>query len=163
MIEIRRESLDSPAAQALIRALDDELTAMYPEEGTVNHFRLDPREVAPGRGAFFVAYRMGRAVACGALRLLDPRTAEIKRMYVEPGARGGGVGRRMLEVLEAEALALGARVLMLETGVRQEAAVALYRRAGFQATGAFGEYEEHPLSLFLRKELPMSRTPEAAR
>jgi putative acetyltransferase len=151
-IEIRHEAITSPAAKQLILALNAELAARYPEPGA-NHFRLDASEVAPGRGAFFVAYQDGRPVACGAIRLLSPATAEVKRMYVEPASRGLHLGRRVLDALEEEARRLGARELVLETGERQLEAIALYSRAGFVRIGAFGEYERSPLSVCMRKPL----------
>lgn len=46
-------------------------------------------------------------MGCGALRLIDTHTGELKRMYVAPEARGRGLGRRLVEALEQEARALG--------------------------------------------------------
>ena len=70
----------------------------------------------PPRGAFFVAYRDGVPVATGAWRLRDDvgafgtrRTAEVKRMYVAPAARGLGLARRMLARLEDTAAEVGPR------------------------------------------------------
>jgi GNAT superfamily N-acetyltransferase len=151
-IEIRREAMTSSAAERLILALNAELSALYPEPGA-NHFRLDAAEVAPGCGAFLVAYQNGRPLACGAIRLLSPETAEVKRMYVEPESRRLRVGRRVLDALEGEARKLGARELVLETGERQTEAIALYSRAGFARVDAFGEYEKSPLSVCMRKTI----------
>jgi GNAT superfamily N-acetyltransferase len=151
-IEIRHEAITSSAATELILALNAELSVRYPEPGA-NHFRLDAADVAPGRGAFLVAYQNGRPLACGAIRLLTPETAEVKRMYVEPASRGLRVGRRMLDALEHEARKLGARELVLETGDRQPEAIALYSRAGFARIDAFGEYEHSPLSICMRKPI----------
>ena len=107
-----------------------------------------------GRGIFLVVYRAGMPVGCGALRLLDVETAELKRMYVRPIARGSGLGRRLLAALEAQARALGARRLVLETGIRQTAALAFYRTMGFQPIPLFGEYCLSPeTSVCLGKEL----------
>jgi GNAT superfamily N-acetyltransferase len=152
-IEIRREPISSDAAVALIRALDAELTARYPEDGTVDHFRLDAADVAPGRGAFVVAYMADRPIACGAVRMLDAGTAEVKRMYVSPDERGRGLGRLLLAAIEAEARALGAQMIVLETGPRQPEAIGLYASAGFAEIAAFGEYENSPLSVFMGKRL----------
>jgi GNAT superfamily N-acetyltransferase len=138
-IAIERADLTDEISKGLIASLNAELSALYPEPGA-NHFRLDPEEVAGGRGVFLVAYQEGTAVGCGALRLLDAETAELKRMYVSPAARGQGVGRRLVQALETEARALGVRRLVLETGTRQTAAVALYRSAGYQPIPLFGEY-----------------------
>ena len=89
------------------------------------------------------------------MRLLDAATAELKRMYVAPAARGTGVGRRLVAALEAEARSLGARRLVLETGVRQTAALALYRATGFEPIPLYGEYRHSPdTSACLGKELP---------
>ncbi|MGQ0569688.1 MAG: GNAT family N-acetyltransferase [Armatimonadota bacterium] len=152
-IGVRREPITSNAAKELILALNAELSERYPDDGTANHFRLDADEVAHGRGAFLVAYAGDKALACGAIRLLDADTAEIKRMYVEPSARGLGLGRRLLGALEAEARILGVKKIVLETGPRQPEAIALYSRAGFSRIAAFGEYESSPLCVFMGKEL----------
>lgn len=152
-ISIRRERLDSPVARTLIGRLNAELAAAYPEEGA-NHFRLDPDEVAPGQGAFFVVYREAEPVGCGAVRRLDGPEAEVKRMFVSESQRGRGLGRALLDTLEEEARALGATRLLLETGTRQREAVALYERAGFREIPLYGEYVNSPLtSLCMAKEL----------
>jgi GNAT superfamily N-acetyltransferase len=152
-ITIARADLTGDTSRALIGALNDELDALYPEPGA-NHFQLDPEEVIGGRGAFLVVYRDGAPVGCGALRRLDAETAELKRMYVAPAARGTGLGRRLLDALEAEARALGVRRLVLETGTRQTAALALYRATGFRPIPLYGEYLLSPdTSVCLGKEL----------
>ncbi len=151
-VEIRRASLEGPAARALIAVLDADLLQRYPEEGAT-HFRLDGDEVAPGRGAFLIAYRDGEPIGCGAVRRLDAGVAEIKRMFVVPPARGARVGARILAALEGEARRLGVMRLVLETGARQPEALALYRRAGFTEIPRFGEYVDSALSLCMEKTL----------
>jgi GNAT superfamily N-acetyltransferase len=138
-IAIVRADLTDDVSRGLIAALNAELSGLYSEPGA-NHFQLDAEEVGEGRGMFLVIYRAGIAVGCGAVRLLDSETAELKRMYVAPLARGNGLGRRLVEALEAEARTLGVRRLVLETGVRQHAALGLYRASGFHAIPLFGEY-----------------------
>jgi GNAT superfamily N-acetyltransferase len=143
-LEVRPASIVSDEATELITALNAELSAAYPEPGAT-HFRLDPNEVAPGKGAFFVALLDSEPVGCGAVRLLDGGAdAEIKRMYTAPSARGRGVARAILAAIESEARRLGARRLVLETGTRQTSALALYRREGFVEIDAFGEYVASP-------------------
>jgi putative acetyltransferase len=151
-VPVQRDKLTSPTARRLIDGLDAELASFYPEPGAT-HFRLDPEEVAEGSGVFLVASVAGNPVGCGALRRIAARTGEIKRMYVIPDERGHGVGHAVLAALEAEARRLGIARLVLETGIRQPAALALYRRAGFSNTSPFGEYVESPLSVCLTKEL----------
>ena len=147
-LEIAPEALTSAVAAALITDLNAELSGLYPEPGAT-HFRLDPNDVAPGAGIFVVARWRGRPVGCGALRCLreaalvrelGPGAGEIKRMYVAPDSRGHGIGRALLDRLEAEARTLGLSRLVLETGTRQLEAIALYRRAGFISIPSYGEY-----------------------
>jgi len=161
-ITVARVGLSSEVSRTLIASLNAELTGVYPEPGA-NHFDLDSEEVAQGRGTFLVVYRDGAPVGCGALRLLDSNTAELKRMYVSPPARGQGLGRRLVAALEAEARALGVRRLVLETGVRQTAALALYRATGFQPIPLFGQYCRSPeTSVCLGKDLPLGGHPKPA-
>ncbi len=152
IVEVRREDIESSVASALIRALNEELSALYPEPGAT-HFRLDAEEVAEGRGAFVVAFAASTPVGCGAIRRLDPDTAEIKRMYVDPDTRGRGVGRMVLASLEREARSLGVKRIVLETGVRQTEALALYTRAGFSMIPAYGEYVGSPVSVCMEKAI----------
>ncbi len=152
VVTIRRAELASSAAQALIAALNEELSGLYPEPGAT-HFRLDPAEVAEARGAFLVASLHDIPIGCGAVRLLDATTAELKRMYVVPDGRGNGIGHQLLVALETEAHNLGARRLLLETGPRQAAALSLYARFGFVGVPAYGEYVGAPASICMAKSL----------
>jgi putative acetyltransferase len=151
-IRVRREPLDGPIAFTLISELNAELTVRYPEEGQ-NHFRLDLAEVAPGMGAFLVAFEGDTPVGCGAIRRLDAHVGEVKRMYTRTTARGRRVAAHVLAALEDEARALGLGRLVLETGVRQPEAIRVYTRAGFVNIEAWGEYLDSPLSVCMGKDL----------
>jgi putative acetyltransferase len=152
-ISVARAELHDETSRALIGVLNDELRAIYPQPGAT-HFSLDPEQVAEGRGVFLIISQDGRPVGCGALRLLDPETAELKRMYVSPEVRGQGLGRRLVAELESQARALGVRRLVLETGVLQAAALALYQANGFQPIPLYGEYCLSPeTSICLGKDL----------
>ncbi|HEV8532453.1 MAG TPA: GNAT family N-acetyltransferase [Methylomirabilota bacterium] len=151
-LTIQRSDILAPEARALIEALNAELSSRYPEEGAT-HFRLDAEEVVDGRGAFLIASVAGEPVGCGAVRRIEERTAEIKRMYVNPAERSRGVGRALLAALEAEARGLGMARLVLETGLRQPEAIALYERTGFSRIALFGEYVGSPLSVCMAKDL----------
>ena len=152
-ITIARAELTADVSRALISALNVELTGAYPEPGA-NHFGLAPEDVADGRGAFLIVYQNEMPAGCGAVRLLDRETAELKRMYVSPTVRGKGLGRRLVAALENEARTLGVRQLVLETGIRQSAALALYRATGFQPIPLFGEYVMSPnTSICLGKDI----------
>jgi len=149
---VHRSDILSPTARTLIEALNAELSGRYPEQGAC-HFRLDAHEVADGQGAFLIAFRAGTPVGYGAVRRIETQTGEVKRMYVVPQERGRGVGRAILNAIQAEARALRVSRLVLETGIRQTEALALYQRAGFTRIAPFGDYVGSPLSVCLAKEL----------
>jgi putative acetyltransferase len=153
-LELAVASPTDEDAAALVSELNTLLDALYRPDD--NHFRLAPGEVSGARGVFLVARREGEPIGCGAVRILPDGRGEIKRMYVRPGARSGGVGRRILERLEAEARRRGARALVLEMGSDQPAAAALYRGAGFTEIECWGEYLATPASVCLGKDLTAS-------
>lgn len=140
----------SAEARALVGALDEYLDGLYPPE---NNYLLDVESLCAPETSFFVARVGGMALGCAALRVLDARCGELKRMYVAPEARGLGLGRALLQAIEARARALGLGELKLETGTAQPEALALYRDAGFVPCAAFADYRPSPLNLFLAKPL----------
>jgi GNAT superfamily N-acetyltransferase len=78
---------------------------------------------------------------------------EVKRMYVVPAARGRGLARTMLAHLERTAAEAGADVVVLETGLRQPEAIALYESSGYRPIPGFGHYRGAPLSRCFAKPL----------
>ncbi len=98
-----------------------------------------PHEVRPPAGEFFVAYLYGEAVGCGAIKHHADAPAEIKRMWIAPSARGLGLGRRLLDRLEACALAGGARIAHIETSAVLVEALSLYRSTGWVEVPAFND------------------------
>jgi putative acetyltransferase len=149
---ITAEPFDADDARRLIAGLDAGLAELYPPEQRFGP-NLKPEHLENGRGTFLVARDGGRAVGCGAIRVLDPTSAEVKRMYVEPGERSKGVGWAVLTALEAAARQLGVERLVLETGTYQYAAIALYKRAGFVQRECWGEYASSPTSICYEKDL----------
>ena len=102
---------------------------------------------------FFVAFVDGKAAGCGGVKLFKRHYAEVKRMYVRPSFRGVGLGKAILNHLAQHAIDGGINVLRLETGIYQTEAIGLYERWGFQRRPPFGEYKEHPLSLYFEKRI----------
>jgi len=98
-----------------------------------------PHELRPPAGRFFVAYLRGEPVGCGGAKHHAGAPTEIKRMWIAPPARGLGLGRRLLEVLEACARASGARVARIETSAVLTEALALFRSAGWVEVPAFND------------------------
>jgi putative acetyltransferase len=154
---IQAERADQPAVRALLAALDDYLGSLYAPQD--NHILALDDLLAPSV-RFLVARRGGRAVGCAAVRLMPGEAAtageaygEIKRMMVDPAARGQGVGSALLARLEDALRAEGQRFALLETGGEQTEAVRMYQRCGYRPRAAFAGYPDNGLSLFLEKRL----------
>jgi DNA-binding MarR family transcriptional regulator/GNAT superfamily N-acetyltransferase len=94
-------------------------------------------DMTPPHGVLLVARLRGRPVGCGALKLHPGEPAELKRMWVDPSARGLGLGRRLLRELELYAADAGATTIRLETNGSLTEAIALYRSAGYDEVPAF--------------------------
>jgi GNAT superfamily N-acetyltransferase/uncharacterized damage-inducible protein DinB len=150
-VSLAEVTVTSEDARALMEELDAELRLRYP--GGPPPHGLHPRDEMDSRTVFLVMRVGGQAVACGASRRLDERATEIKRMYVRPAHRGRGLARRILAELESRARGAGAGRLVLETGVHQPEAIALYRSEGFNTIDAFGEYIGDPTSRCFEKRL----------
>ncbi|MFC4639741.1 GNAT family N-acetyltransferase [Deinococcus hohokamensis] len=115
---------------------------------------FDPQTLAGEGSALLVVEESGQLLACGALKRLDDQSAEIKRMYTLPEARGRGLGRQVLDGLIEAGRQTGYARLVLETGDQQSDAVHLYESAGFRRIPNYGYYEGMEGSLCY--ELPLS-------
>ncbi|BCB75903.1 GNAT family N-acetyltransferase [Phytohabitans flavus] len=153
-IEIRRVGYLDPDAQALVEAALADLRERY-GDGDGDGTPIDAADFDPPRGAFFVAYLDGEPVASGAWRGHGPdgTTAEIKRMYTAPAARGRGLARAVLAEVERSAHEHGRRRVVLETGIRQPEAIQLYLTSGYGRIADFGFYRDAPDVRSFGKEL----------
>ncbi len=116
------------------------------------------QELTPPRGTFLVATVDDEPVACGGLRTFAPGIGYLKRMWVAESVRGLGLGRRMLETLEAAARALRFTALRLETNDALKEAIALYRSAGFHEVAPFND-ERYARHWFEKPLAPPSDAP----
>ncbi len=143
------ESPLEPDVATLVFHLDEYLNALYqPKDRHI----LTVEQLAEPGVRFCVAKVDGVALACGGI---VPRQGyyEVKRMWVEPSARGLGLARGILRSLEEEAVRLGCTSLRLETGTLNHEANSLYTSSGFQRIEPFGEYIGGELSVCFEKIL----------
>src|SRR5438270_268518 len=151
-VEIERVLAATDEVRALVSELDQELSENYlPEQQ--HGLALDA--IFQPHVRVFVARMKGSPVGCGGVALFCD-FAEIKRMYVRSGSRGDGVADSIIARLGVEASDAGLRMLRLETGTHQIAAIRFYRRCGFQPCAVFEPYASMPpqaitTSVFLEK------------
>lgn len=145
---VRTTNQDEPFV-ALTRQLDTELRQRYGQQQDLYtpHNRLDLIDTA------LLGVVDGQAVACGCFKWLDPQSAEVKRMYVHPEWRRRGYSTQLLIALEAWARELGVQRLLLETGLGQPEAIALYHKLGFTPIANDGPYVSLGNSLCMAKTL----------
>jgi GNAT superfamily N-acetyltransferase len=129
----------------VVSLLVDELQAEY----VVRYGGRDATPVAAGEfepptGAFLVLYVGDDPAACGALRRHHEQDVEVKRLFVRRPYRGRGLSRRLMAELERTAAALGYRRVLVETGLAQPEAIALYESSGYARVPGFGHYRDSP-------------------
>ena len=100
-----------------------------------------------------IAYCDGNPVGCGAFKPYNDSTAEVKRMYVPEAVRGQNIASRVLTEIENWARETGFNTCILETGLRQPEAIALYKKMGYQVIPNYGQYADIENSVCFQKEL----------
>jgi putative acetyltransferase len=149
-LSVEEEGADTPEAAELARQFDEYVVALYPPE---YRLKVDAAVLSASDTRFFVARRDGHALGCMALVRTGADKGELKRCFVTQEARGQGVGFALLTAAEAAARAQKMRVIQLETGIRNIAALRLYRGCGFHDRGPFAGYPDDGVSVFLEKTL----------
>jgi ribosomal protein S18 acetylase RimI-like enzyme len=124
-----REYVASLAEDISFQNVDDELATL-------------PGKYARPGGVVLIARDGAQAAGAVAYRMVEPGVCEMKRLYVRPAFRGGGLGRELAEELIEHARANGYRTMLLDTLASMGAARALYRDLGFSAVAP---YYDNPL------------------
>ncbi len=102
-------------------------------------------------GLFIAADLVG--IGAVKLRKHDIIYGEIKRVFIKPGHRGKGFSKPLMQMLEAYLIKQGIFIARLETGVKQPAAISLYKTIGYKTCPPFGIYQEDPRIIFMEKQL----------
>lgn len=148
---LKRTNSDDTDFQNLVKLLDKDLAIRDGEDhaffAQFNH--IDTIKYA------MVALEDGIAVGCGAIKKYDVNTMEVKRMFVLLEKRGQGIASLILKELENWALELGFKKCILETGIKQPEAIALYRKNNYWIIKNYGQYAEVESSLCFEKVLIM--------
>ncbi|MFF4032202.1 GNAT family N-acetyltransferase [Streptomyces sviceus] len=156
---IRRVPFDHPDAVKLNDQVQAEYQVRYGDGGDATE--LSPTDFEHPNGVYLIAYdERDSPVATGGWRTQNANgegnldgDAELKRMYVIEQMRGRGLARRILTALEDHARAAGRSRMVLETGIKQPEAIALYTSSGYEPCVKFGYYRFHEDSRCFAKAL----------
>jgi len=149
-LKITEERPDQDETIELLRQSDAFSLSLYPPQ---HRHQADLPALLRDNVRFFVARRDGRVLGCMALVRTGPDKGELKRCFVTQEARGQGVGLALLLAAEAAAREQKMRIIQLETGNRNIAALRLYRGSGYHERGPFGEFPDDGVSVFMEKTL----------
>lgn len=119
-----------------------------------------PGKYAPPDGRLFLAFAEGEPAGCIALRKLEEKTCEMKRLFVREDFRGAGIGKILIEKLIAEAREIGYKKMRLDTfPPKMSKAVELYKSYGFYETKPY-YYNPYGDTLFMEADIKKALTAE---
>lgn len=149
MIRYQRADATHPHFIALVEMLDRELAI---RDGADHAFYHQFNHLTDIKHTV-IAYRDETPAACGAFKAYDAESVEIKRMFTHPDHRQQGIAAGVLAELEAWAAELGYQYCVLETGMKQPEAIALYGKQGYARIANYGQYAGVDNSVCMQKEL----------
>lgn len=135
MISFKRTTSDNPDFKMLTQLFDDYLVDI---DGDEKDFFAQYNQIYIDH--VIICYENEKAIACGAFKEYQPKVAEIKRMFVLPEKRGKGIAATILNELESWAKTSEYESCILETSVRLESAIALYKKKGYEVFPNYGQY-----------------------
>ncbi|WP_321827610.1 GNAT family N-acetyltransferase [Maribacter dokdonensis] len=149
MLYYKRCSSDNKNFKELVALLDADLAL---RDGDENAFYAQFNGIDALKNCV-VFYLDKTLVACGAFKEFNEDSVEIKRMFVQPDFRGKGIASKALKVLEEWAKELNYSYAVLETGLRQPEAIALYKKNNYTVIDNYAPYEYMDNSVCFRKAL----------
>ena len=148
-MKIIEKSLNTPEAIIMMDELSEVLESITGDSGK-NSF--DPNDICGSKALFVIAYNeKEEAIGCGAIRPIDEKIAEVKRMYAR--AKEKGIGTKILGYLEKRAQEMGYSDLCLETRLINERAVSFYESRGYKRIVNYGKYANRPEAVCFQKNI----------
>lgn len=136
MIKVARTNTNNPDFINLVKLLDAYLAI---QDGEDHAFYDQFNKIEQIKHALIV-YKNNIPIGCGAIKEFNSHTMEIKRMYVSPNQRGKGIASNILHSLEQWATELNYTKCILETGLKQPEAIALYKKQTYTLIANYGQY-----------------------
>jgi putative acetyltransferase len=148
MLRLHRTDATNIHFRHLVAELDAELSV---RNGESNAFYMQFNKL-DGIHHAVVLYQNNMPVACGAIKHYDEQAMEVKRMFVLPAYRGSGLAKEVLKELETWTAELNYSACILETGLMQPEAIALYKKCNYSIIPNYGQYIGDEKSVCFRKE-----------
>lgn len=151
---------DSETDIKFVRELFKEYTASLGFDLAFQDFKKElddlPGEYSPPDGCILLAKDKEQIAGCVALRKMDENICEMKRLYVRPGFRGEGIGRKLSVAIVDKAREIGYKYMRLDTVPSMKEAIALYHSLGFKE---IEPYRYNPIegATFMELELENSK------
>lgn len=143
-------------ARRLFREYAEDLGVDLCFQGFAEELAHLPEKYGPPHGALLLAVEDEQTIGCVALRKLQDRVCEMKRLYVKPRFRGKGIGRALAAAIIEKAIALGYSTMRLDTLENLKEAVNLYASLGFKESRP---YYDNPLPNVVYWELDLKIKP----
>lgn len=156
MVHLLKTDSENPAFRHLVSFLDRELAI---RDGDDHAFYAQYNKIDKIRQVI-VGLLDNEPVGCGAIKEYENGVAEVKRMFVVEHLRGQGIASRVLKELELWAAELQYHTLILETGLAQPEAIALYQKNGYQLIPNYGQYAGVENSVCMKKIISQQRQAE---
>lgn len=147
MIQLIRTNSENTDFQKFVKLLDADLAI---RDGDEHAFYAQFNKIDTIKYAV-VAYENEVAIGCGAIKKYTDDTMEIKRMYVPVDQRGKGIATLILQALEKWTAKLAYKKCILETGIKQPEAIALYLKNGYKIIPNYGQYANVENSICFEK------------
>lgn len=146
MLSLVRTDSNNEDFQMLTRLFDDFLVEI---DGDEKDFFAQYNQIYINN--VVVCYENKKPLGCGAFKEIEPKVAELKRMFILPEARGKGIATKVLTELEHWTKELDYDSCVLETSQKLENAIALYRKFGYKNISNYGQYIGVESSVCMKK------------
>jgi len=149
---VERTTTENINFRILERKLDDELNKIY---GEVQDNYL-PHNIVKDLKTIII-YKIENPIACGCLKFLDNDLAEVKRVFVSSENRGKSIAKIVVKEIEELAIESGIKTLILQTGMKQKAAINLYQSMGYNIIENYEPYVDDINSICMKKALQIHK------
>ena len=145
------KELFSEYTDMLVKSDNDFANYLQLQDYDLELENLDKKYGLP-KGRLYIATVEGVVAGCIALRNIDDKSCELKRLYVRPEFRGNQIAQMLIEQIISDARDIGYKQILLDTLPFLKSAIYLYEKLGFYQ---IRPYNDSPMknSIYYRYDL----------